>query len=137
MVKFIAGGKGEGKTKRIIDMANACAKTTDGRLVFIDDDKRHIFDLNHVIRFVETGKKRLSTYKELIGFVLGILSMDSDIKHIFIDGLTNIIETIDDENLVKLISRLNIIAASNDVEFVVCANFKAETLPDEIKAILI
>ena len=137
LVKFIAGGKGEGKTKTLIDMANACAKTTDGHLVFIDDDKRHIFDLHYDIRFVETGHQMLSNYREFIGFVLGILSQDNDIKNIFVDGLTNIVEVVDNESLKKLTDRLQQISQQNTVDFIISINFPKESLPDEIKLLLI
>lgn len=137
MVQFIAGEKGEGKTKKLIDMANAGAKTTDGRIIFIDDDKRHIFDLHYDIRFVETGKRLLSNYREFVGFILGMLSMDSDIKIIFVDGLTNIIEKVDNESLVKLNNRLNSLFVTHEVDFVISINYKKEDLPDEIKALLI
>jgi hypothetical protein len=137
MVQFIAGGKGVGKTKKLIDLANAEAKITDGHLVFIDDDRRHMFDLHYDIRFVETGKHLLSNYKEFVGYILGILSQDSDIKNIYVDGLTNIVETVDNESLLKLLKRLNTISEQNAVKFIVCVNYNKDALPDEIKALLI
>ena len=137
MVHFIAGAKGEGKTKKLIDMANANAKTTDGHVIFIDDDRRHIFDLHYDIRFVETGKRLLSNYKEFIGFILGITSMDNDITKIFVDGLTNIIETIDNDSLVKLNNRLGAISRQNTVDFVISINYNKDLLPEEIKTLLI
>ena len=72
MVQFIAGGKGEGKTKRLIDLANTCVKTTDGHLVYIDDDNRHIYDLNHAIRFVGTSTYPLYNYRDFISFIYGV-----------------------------------------------------------------
>jgi hypothetical protein len=133
MVQYIAGGKGEGKTKKLIDMANHDIKTTDGHLVFIDDDRRHIFDLHYNIRFVETGKRFLSNYREFIGFMLGILSMDSDIKTIYVDGLTNILEKVDSDCLIKLTARLEELSEKHMVDFHICINWKTELLPDEIK----
>lgn len=35
MVKILAGEKGEGKTKRMIDMANAAGKEAKGNIVFV------------------------------------------------------------------------------------------------------
>jgi len=137
MVQFIAGGKGEGKTKRLIDLANTCVKTTDGNLVFIDDDKRHIYDLNHAIRFVGTDDYPLYGHGDFIGFICGILSMDSDIKCIYVDGLTNIIKKLDDDSLVKLITRLNTLSDREDVDFVLSMNCKAEELPEEVKKLLV
>ena len=137
MVQFIAGGKGEGKTKRLIDLANTCAKTTDGHLVFIDDDSRHIYDLNHAIRFVDTTTYPLYNHNDFIGFISGILSMDSDIKCIYVDGLTNIIKIADDESLVKLITKLEILSAREDVDFIISMNCRAVDLPDEVKKLLV
>ena len=37
MIHLIYGAKGSGKTKRIIDMANASIDTTTGDIVFITD----------------------------------------------------------------------------------------------------
>jgi hypothetical protein len=137
MVQFIAGGKGEGKTKKLISMANVNAASTDGHLVFIDDDNRHIYDLHHNIRFVETRSFPLSNYREFIGFVCGILSQDNDIKHIFVDGLTNVIKTIDNECLLKLIKKLESLSVTNEVDFTISMNCKAEELPEEVKKILV
>ena len=137
MVKFIAGGKGAGKTRILIDMANKDVKTTDGRLVFIDDDKRHIYDLHRDIRFVDSGKRVLSNYREFIGFVLGILSMDSDIETIYVDGLNNIIKVVENEDLVKLATRLQKLSEENSVNFIICINCQAELLPEEIKELII
>ena len=136
MVKFIAGSKGEGKTKKLIDKANQQLKVTDGNLVFIDDDRRTTSDLHYHIRFIEAGRGILSNYREFAGFVLGILAMDSDIKTIYIDGLTNIIAKLDAEDLVKLAKRLKILSERNDVEFIACINWKKEDLPSEITSLL-
>ena len=137
MVQFIAGGKGEGKTKQLIDKANKQLKITDGNLVFIDDDRRTTSDLHYNIRFVEAGRGILSNYREFAGFVLGILAMDSDIKTVYIDGLTNIIQKLDSEDLVKLAKRLKVLSDKNEVEFIACINWKKEELPEEVLEMLV
>jgi len=142
MVKFLAGLKGEGKTRKLIDMANENVKITDGNLVFIDDDKRHIYDLHRDIRFVETEKGLLANYREFIGFILGILSQNSDITHIYVDGLSNIIGNICDitpetEDLIKLKKRLELLSEKESVGFTVTLHCNKEDLPEEIKAALI
>ena len=47
MIQVIAGKKGSGKTKRILDMANLATKDSKHDIVFIDDDNRYMFDLRH------------------------------------------------------------------------------------------
>ena len=137
MVRFIAGGKGEGKTKLLIEKANQQQKITDGNLVFIDDDRRITSDLNYNIRFIEAGRGFLSNYREFAGFLLGILAMDNDIKTVYIDGLTNIIAKLESDDLIKLGKRLNYLSEKNEVEFIACINWKTDELPDEIKKLLI
>jgi len=136
-VWFMAGLKGEGKTRKLIEMVNNEAKTTDGHLVFIDDDRRHIHDLHRDIRFVETGKNFFYNHREFAGFILGIISQNSDIQHIYVDGINNIIETVDVESLLKLQARLETIAKLDDVSFTISVNWDKKSLPDEIKAALV
>ena len=137
MIKLIAGGKGEGKTKKLIEMANASVKTTDGHIVFIDDDRRHIYDLHYDIRFVETLSFPLSNYREFIGFVCGILSQDNDIVEIFVDGITNVVRTIDNEALLKLKVKLDKLTETHGVNFVMSINCNPEELPEELKALMV
>ena len=55
MIRVILGDKGSGKTKRLIDMTNDALKTEHGNIIFIDDDKRYMYDLRHEIRFVDAS----------------------------------------------------------------------------------
>ena len=137
MVKFMAGQKGEGKTRKLIEMANEALKTADGHLVYIDDDRRHSREVDRDIRFVESGKGVLSNYREFVGFVLGILSMDGDVEHIFVDGLCNVIKTLDNDALVKLTKKLEAICQRDDVVFTISLNHEPDALPDEIKSLLL
>ena len=52
MIQIIAGKKGSGKTKRLIDMTNQTAKDAIHDVVFIDDDNRYMFDIAHKVRFI-------------------------------------------------------------------------------------
>jgi len=139
MVQFMAGLKGEGKTRKMIEMVNQEVKTTDGILVYIDDDKRHTRDVHRDIRFVEAGKGELASYREFVGFVLGILSQNSDIKHIYVDGLTNILQkdAIDNDSLMRMKARLEAISNADHVDFTISIHCDKESLPEEIKVITI
>jgi len=137
MIKLIAGQKGEGKTKRLIIEANEKVATTDGKIVFIDDDKRHIYDLHHKIRFVHTEDFPLATYRELVGFIYGILSQDNDIVEIYMDGLTNIVRGIDNAGLLGLKNRLDQIVNTHGVDFIMTLNCEPADLPDELRALAV
>ena len=53
MIKIICGPKGSGKTKRIIDAANAAVADAKGHLIFITDTKRYMYDLKRDVRFID------------------------------------------------------------------------------------
>ena len=138
MVQFLVGLKGEGKTQKIISMANEDAKVTDGNLVYIDDDRRHMHDVHRDIRFVETGKERLSSCNGLSYFIWGMLTQNSDIKHIYVDGLTNIVkEEITNESLVKFKNVLEGLSKEYHSDFTVSVHYERDKLPEEIKSVLV
>ena len=118
MVQILAGEKGEGKTKILIDLANESVSTSDGDVIYIDDDKRHIYDLNHKIRFVEVSEFPLANYRELIGFIYGIFSQNSDITKVFVDGIFKIVQSLGNEDLIKLVARLDSMSKAYNVDFV-------------------
>lgn len=137
MIQILAGEKGQGKTKRLIDMANEASKTIDGNVVFIDDDNRHMYDLHYDIRFVETSGFVMKDLKVLFGFICGILSQDNDIEKIFIDGLHNIVKEVDNESLTEFIKELEKTSASSNVDFVMIISEVLENLPEKAKEYVI
>ena len=61
LIQVIAGNKGSGKTKRLIDMTNKASQESHHDIVFIDDDNRYMFDLRHEVRFVNAGNTSWKT----------------------------------------------------------------------------
>ena len=137
MIQFLAGAKGTGKTKKLLNMVNASVKTTDGAIVYIDDDTRHIYDLHYDIRFVGTKGYPLSDCNVFVGFICGVLSQNSDIKEIYVDGLTNIIGTVDGGGLSELAERLCVLSEENNVSFILTINWDEDKLPEKVKTLLI
>ena len=56
MIQVIFGKKGSGKTKRILDMANASVKEAKGNVLFVDDDKSYTLSLKPQVRFVDASE---------------------------------------------------------------------------------
>ena len=133
MVQILAGEKGEGKTKILIDLANESVSTSDGDVIYIDDDKRHIYDLNHKIRFVEVSEFPLANYRELIGFIYGIFSQNSDITKVFVDGIFKIVQSLGNEDLIKLVTSLDSMSKAYNVDFVLAGNVDPAELPKEVE----
>ncbi|MCL2397387.1 MAG: hypothetical protein FWC93_04900 [Defluviitaleaceae bacterium] len=136
MIKLFAGEKGEGKTKRLIALANANLQTTDGHIVFIDDDRRNIREIHRDIRLVDASEHPLINYRELVSFIYGMLSQNSDIAEIFIDSLSSIVKDLPNQDLAALKNALEKISNDWDVEFYITLNCNPAELPEEVKAVM-
>ena len=137
MVKILAGEKGEGKTKRMIDMANAAGKEAKGNIVFVDDDNSHMYDLHYSVRFVETPKFIMEDPQVFRGFVCGILSQNSDIETIYIDGLNHIMDRISDADFTAFIQELDKTSKEAEMDMVMIISRKTDALPAEVQQYLI
>ena len=137
MVKILAGEKGEGKTKRMIDMANAAGKEAKGNIVFVDEDNSHMYDLHYSVRFVETPKFIMEDPQVFRGFVCGILSQNSDIETIYIDGLNHIMDRISDADFTAFIQELDKTSKEAEMDMVMIISRKTDALPAEVQQYLI
>ncbi|MGI5919915.1 MAG: hypothetical protein ACOX8N_09790 [Christensenellales bacterium] len=105
MIHVIYGKKGSGKSKRLLDMANAEVEKAAGNIVYLDDNNRCMYDLKYQIRFINTSDYSIDNTDKFYGFVCGILSRDFDISSVYIDGLKKMVGK--EENLEKLIKKLD------------------------------
>ena len=137
MVKILAGEKGEGKTKKMIDMANAAGKEAKGSIIYVDDDNSHMYDLHYSVRFVETPKFIMEDPQVFRGFVCGILSQNSDIETIYIDGLNHIMDKISDADFVAFIQELDKTSKEAEMDMVMIISRKTDALPAEVQQYLI
>lgn len=106
MIHLVYGKKGTGKSKKLINMANAEMEKTHGNIVYIDDSKRYMYDLKYQIRFINMSDYNIDSADMLYGFICGILSRDFDITSIYVDGLKRMVNY-KSENLQTLLTRLD------------------------------
>ncbi len=132
MIHVFCNKRGSGKTKALIDLANDRVVNTKGHVVYIDDDKRHLFDLNRNIRFISTDEYRLKDYNCLYGFLCGIISKDYDVDTIFIDGLFNIVRG-DIKDAAHLFFDLEKLSREYNIEFYINVNHEEVEIPEYIK----
>ena len=69
MVQIIAGRKGKGKTKYLLDMANTAVKEAKGSIVYLDKSSKHMYELNNKIRLINVAEFSVSTAEGFIGFI--------------------------------------------------------------------
>ena len=80
MVQIIAGIKGKGKTKRLLDMANAAVKDARGTVVYLDKSSKHMYELSNKIRLVNVSEYDIMSGDGFLGFISGIISQDHDLE---------------------------------------------------------
>lgn len=136
MIQLIAGLQGAGKTKSLIDMANALVKTNDGHIVYVDADQSQIFRLDYAIRLVQTAEYPLETSSEFFGFVCGILSQDYDINTVFIDGLLKNAK-IEAANMESLLDRVNDVADKYNIHFIISMCCDESQVPEKYQSCLL
>lgn len=123
MISVIYGSKGTGKTKRVMDAANAAAENATGQVMFITDNNGSL-GLNPNIRFVNVADYGVRNTYELSGFLKGMLATNFDIQYVFIDGLNRLL-AVDPEALKPIFDTMEKFA---DSDFT--ATVSADKLPN-------
>ena len=136
MIQVIAGKKGSGKTKRLIDLANKSAQESKHDIVFIDDDNRYMFDLRHQVRFVNAGEYSLTSDQMFMGFLAGAVAQNFDVGLILIDAFKKLIKC-ELSTTAWLFERLEALSEKHSVDFVISISEDPEALPDFIKPYVI
>lgn len=136
MIKIIAGNKGSGKTKRLINMTNETAKTTSGNVVFLDKDNSYMYEIDRAVRFVNVNDYRVQSAEMFLGFLGGMLASNYDISVIFIDAFLKLIG-INITDADWFFASLEQYGQKHDVTFVLSISADPETLPDFAKAYVI
>ena len=132
MIQVIHGKKGSGKTKKILDMANAAIKEHKGDVIFIDDDNRYMFDLRHEVRFVNAGEYGSDSPEMFFGFLCGMLAQNFDISVIFVDAFLKLVKT-EVENTAVFYDRLEKLSVKHNVQFVLSVNVDDAVAPEFLK----
>ena len=136
MIQIIGGKKGSGKTKRLIDMTNAAAHEGSSDVIFLDDDNRYMFDIDHKVRFINAGEYHVHTPEMFVGFLSGMLSQNFDVGVIFIDAFMKLCKT--DLNESKwLFEAMEELSSKHNVQFVLSVSADPDTMPDFVKKYLI
>jgi len=136
MIEVIYGKKGSGKTKRLIDLANASIQETKGDVLFIDDDKRYMFDLRHEIRFVNAGEYGIHNPDAFYGFVCGLLAQNFDVSIVFVDAFLKLTRGKLDE-MDGLFRSLEALAKAHNVKFVLSISGDEACTPEYMAPYLI
>ena len=132
MIQVIAGKKGSGKTKRLIDLTNATARDAAHDVIFLDDDNRYMFDVDHKVRFINAEDYHIHNADMFIGFVCGILSSNFDVGAVFIDAFLKLCHA-ELEETEPVVKTLEALSCKHHVDFILSLSADPEELPDFLK----
>lgn len=131
MIQLIVGCKGSGKTKKMIDMINASAKTTPGNIVCIEKSMKLTYDIDHAARLIDVDEYQISGYDMLYGFVAGVLAGNYDIVEVYLDGILKL-GNHDLEGLGVVLGEFERLTGDS-VKMVVTVSANEADLPESVK----
>ena len=137
MIQIISGVKGSGKTKRLLDQTNDALKVEHGDIVFIDDDKRYMYDLRHEIRFVDASAYPIArgcSPDAFLAFISGMLAVNYDITLISIDAFLKLVHIDDPAELSPFFAALDKLSQEHGCNFMVSVSMEIEKLPGDVLA---
>ncbi|MBO5252909.1 MAG: hypothetical protein J6C51_03080 [Clostridia bacterium] len=90
MITLLIGKKGSGKTKKLIELANAAVESSNGNVVVIEKGLKLTYDISHKARLVDSDAYGIQGMDALVGFISGICAANYDVTDIFIDSTLKI-----------------------------------------------
>jgi hypothetical protein len=91
MVKLIAGKRGSGKTKLLIEAIRSAKEESMGNVVAIQVGSSLNSQIRHDVRLINIEDYDISGCDSMHGFMEGIMASDYDCTHIFVDGTLKIV----------------------------------------------
>lgn len=132
MINVIIGEKGTGKTARLIEAVHIAEQDAAGSVIFINKGKRHVLELSHKVRLVDTDDYSIKSYDEFYGFVCGILSQNYDIAHIFVDSIAKIVND-DMAAFEAFLDKIDSVAKNNNAEITIILSMSPDNATEGIK----
>ena len=132
MVEIIAGQKGKGKTKYLLEKANSAIKDAKGSIVYLDKSSKHMYELNNRVRLINVTDFGIKSYEAFIGFVCGIISQDHDLEQMYLDSFLKV-ACLEGQDITEAVDQLTQIGQTYDVTFILSFSQDAAHLPENAK----
>lgn len=132
MVQIIAGRKGKGKTKYLLEKANTAIKDAHGSIVYLDKNSQHMHELNRRIRLIDMSEYPIGSYEAFLGFVCGLISQDYDLEQVYLDSFLTL-SNLNGNEIEKAIDELEKICKKYKITFTLSVSEDKENLPQNAK----
>ena len=136
MVQLIAGNKGKGKTKHLLEKVNLQVKETKGNIVYLDKSTKHMYELNNKVRLIDVSQYMITNHDEFTGFICGIVSQDHDLEQMFLDSFLKI-ACLENEDITPVVDKLEKISQNYGIDFVLSVSMDESELPEALKSKII
>ena len=136
MVQIIAGKKGKGKTKHLLDKANAAITESTGSIVYLDKSSKHMYELNNKVRLINVNSFDITDSSGFLGFISGIISQDHDLEMMFLDSFLKL-SCLEGQDISEAVAKLEQIGERYHITFVLSVSMDADELPEAVKKYVI
>lgn len=134
MVKVIMGLKGEGKTKKLIDLVNKALDEEHGDIVCIEKNASLTYNIPYRARLIKLSDyENASGYDFLRGVISGLRAGNYDITHIFMDSLFKLSGNDSIVEAEKFLTWCEKFSDKEGVKFTLTISADAATATDEMK----
>lgn len=131
MLEIIAGEKGKGKTKVLINKANDAVKIASGNIVYMDKNNKHMYELSNRVRLINIPAFHIDNSIMFLGFLYGVLSQDHDLSQIYIDNFFST-SNADENEFTEIVDTLLRISEEYEVDIILSIAKSEEALPERL-----
>lgn len=132
MLEIVAGEKGKGKTRVLITKANDAVKVSNGNIVYMDKNNKHMYELSNRVRLINIPAFHIDNSVMFLGFLYGVLSQDHDLTQIYIDNFFSTIST-DKADMESIVDTLLHISDEYHVDITLSISMAKDKLPEQLQ----
>lgn len=133
MIQIIAGEKGNGKTKCLLDKVNSEIKSVHGNIVYLDKNSKHMYELNNKVRLIDASEFMIDNADNFIGFICGVISQDHDLEQMYLDSFLKVAK-LEGADISATLNKLEAIGEKYHVTFVLSISMDPSKLPEDMKS---
>jgi hypothetical protein len=133
MVTVIAGLKGFGKTKQLIELCNKKSEDSPGSVICIERGQKLRHDIKRGARLIDTVPYEIRSYQVLRGFITGLHAGNYDITDIFIDSLFKVSNTADTSECETFLQWCGTFGDRHGIRFLITISIAEEEITDGMR----
>lgn len=132
MIQIIAGNKGNGKTKYLLDKVNTEIKSVHGNIVYLDKNAKHMYELNNKVRLIDVSEYMISNADEFVGLIKGIISQDHDLEQMYLDSFLKM-ANLEGADISSALDKIAVIGEKYHITFVLSISLDPAELPENMR----